>query len=83
MITETRGDLRPNPELDAILGVFYALIRDYPPNGGSSPDFGVFTVGNVLKGNILKLPTKYSFKFYNFQVLAFTLHKKRSQTKNC
>lgn len=41
---ETRGDLRPDPEFDAIQAVFYSVLSDIPPEKGKRSITGVIVV---------------------------------------
>ena len=43
----SRGDLMPDPELDAVCAIFYSVFNDVPPGQGKSSVTGVVAVENV------------------------------------
>lgn len=42
--TANRGDLKPDPEVDAIEAIFYSIFNDIPPEKGSRKETGVMIV---------------------------------------
>ena len=42
--TTTRGDYRPDPDLDPIVALFYSIFHDIPPESGSRHVTGVICV---------------------------------------
>jgi hypothetical protein len=47
----TRGKLRPDPDLDPVCAIFYALHSDIPPDGGEREFSGVFLTAAADGGN--------------------------------
>lgn len=41
---ETRGDLRPDPEVDSMKAIFYSIFNDVQPERGTRKETGVFIV---------------------------------------
>ena len=41
---ESRGDLKPDPEIDTIQAIFYSIFNDVPPEQGTRHETGVFIV---------------------------------------
>lgn len=67
--------MRSNPELDAILAIFYGLVRDYPPELGGGEEYGVWTVGSPLKGTCLAYSALFKTTTFN------TYHEKNLNLK--
>ncbi|KAL4233690.1 DNA polymerase zeta catalytic subunit [Mactra antiquata] len=44
---ESRGDLKPDPEFDAVLAIFYSVLNDVNPNSGIRNETGVFIVDSA------------------------------------
>lgn len=44
---ETRGDLRPDPEVDGIQVIFYSIFNDIPADRGTRQETGAFIVDPV------------------------------------
>ena len=61
---ETRGDLRPDPEVDNIKALFYSIFNDVHPDKGTRKETGVFIVdtasANENAGDILSTNQKMS-----------------------
>ena len=44
VLVNTRGDFRPDPELDDISAIFYSLYHDVPPEAGARHVSGIICV---------------------------------------